>query len=224
MMSKIYAHIIRLAKKHSRKGIYEFLESEYKNIKPSENVLTVGSGGRVNELLASASKTNNFTVTSFDIDPDRNPDIVGDLCLYDFSEKKYDAIILCEVLEHLHSPHIAIENLTTALNPGGCVIITVPFIFPIHDRPYDYFRYTRYGLEFLLKDFTDVSITERNNWVETIVVLFTRHSMEKTLSSRLAAPIFLLVTFLSFPLLYLMAKCIPTNFITTGYLAKARKK
>jgi hypothetical protein len=37
------------------------------------------------------------------------------------------------------------------LAPGGKLILTVPFIWHIHEEPRDFFRYSRYGLEYLLK-------------------------------------------------------------------------
>ena len=47
----------------------------------------------------------------------------------------FDTIILGEVIEHLAHPKRIIENLSKALNPGGIIIITVPFgILPFHDH------------------------------------------------------------------------------------------
>jgi len=65
------------------------------------------------------------------------PDIIGYICNYKFKELDFDFVILAEVLEHVHSPHKAIENIKNALKPNGRLLITVPFIFPIHDLPHD---------------------------------------------------------------------------------------
>ena len=83
------------------------------------------------------------------------------------------------MLEHLHSPQAAITNLYQSQRNRGELILTVPFCFPIHDRPYDYYRYTCYGLEFLFRNFKGMQINERNSWTEAINVLQVLLLMEK---------------------------------------------
>lgn len=220
---KIYAIFSRLSKVLSRKGLYSFLRREYSQISKSDRVLTIGAGGKINRLLDKYAEKNGFEILSIDIDEKKRPDIVADLCTHDFGELKFDVVVMGEVLEHLHSPHLALQRIHKALRPNGKLIITAPFIFPIHDRPYDYYRYTRYGLEFLLREFNDVSITERNNWAEAINVLFVRHIKEKNICSHLVAPIFVVIAFISLPLSWLLGYLIKTNFITSGYIVTANK-
>ncbi|MFW2440082.1 MAG: class I SAM-dependent methyltransferase [Arenicellales bacterium] len=218
-----YSIFIRLAKVLSRKGIYEFLSAEYSNITEGSKVLSIGAGGEINSILMEHRTDNGFDVITIDIDENRNPDIVGDVCTCDFGDMLFDVIIMGEVLEHLHSPHLAIDNIASALKPGGKLVITVPFMFPIHERPHDYYRYTRYGLQYILKEFDSVQIKERNGWAEAINVLFVRLVMEKSTSARIAAPVFLLVAFINVPIMLLLSKLIKTDFITSGYLISARK-
>lgn len=100
--------------------------------------------------------------------------------------------------------------------------MTVPFIFPIHERPYDYYRYTKFGLSFLLQNFSDVVIKERNSWIEAISVLFVRLIMDKNIMSRIFAPFIIILVFINLPFVYLLAKLINTDFITTGYIVTAK--
>jgi SAM-dependent methyltransferase len=215
--------IVRLSKLISRKGLYEFLQREFSSIRPNERVLTIGAGGEVHQLLAEYSREKDFSVTSFDIDPKYQPDILGDICTFDFGDRNYDVVVLSEVLEHVHSPHLAIGNIHRLLNQGGRLILTVPFIFPIHERPHDYFRYTRYGLEFLLSEFKDVNIRERNSWAEAINVLAPRLVVDKNRTSRLVAPLFVLGAFVRLPLVMLLGKLVQTDLMTTGYVVTASK-
>src|SRR5215207_1692103 len=135
--------VVRLSKLISRKGLYEFLGREFARVGAGLEVLTVGAGGA---LLEEHARRNGFRITSFDIDEEYAPDILGDICAHDFGGRTFDVIVLSEVLEHVHSPHLAIANIRAALREGGRLILTVPFLFPIHERPHDYYRYTRYGL------------------------------------------------------------------------------
>ncbi len=212
----------KISKILSRKGLYSFLKKEYEKINPDSKVLSIGSGGDINCLLSHYSK-NKFKVTSMDIDNNRNPDIVGDICQFDFGSQKFDFILLSEVLEHLYNPQSALRNIHKILVPGGKVILTVPFIFPIHDRPHDYYRYTKFGLKYLLKDFNDVTIQERNTWAETINILILRLIMEKSRGARIFSHLYFIFGFTLYPLFYILGYLIKTDYITTGYNVVAMK-
>lgn len=54
--------------------------------------------------------------------------------------------ILLSVLEHVADPFGEMVNLWDAMAPGGLVIVSVPFMFPEHHGPKDYFRFTPDGL------------------------------------------------------------------------------
>src|ERR1043165_4566785 len=203
--------ITRLSKLISRKGLYEFLRREFATIKTNERVLTVGAAGDVHKLLVEHAQQQAFSVTSFDIDQKYQPDILGDICTYEFGERTYDVVVLSEVLEHIHSPHLAIKNIYRLLRNGGRLILTVPFIFPIHERPHDYFRYTRYGLEFLLREFRDVRIRERNSWAEAVNVLAPRPVVDRSRATRLVAPFLVFAAFLKLPLVLLLGKLVRTD-------------
>jgi|ERR1043166_208986 SAM-dependent methyltransferase len=215
--------VVRLSKVLSRKGLYEFLAGEFSRIKAGESVLTVGAGGEVEKLLDQYAAQQEFAVTSFDIDKKYEPDILGDICDYDFGARTFDVIVLSEVLEHVHSPHLAIDNIHRLLSSNGRLILTVPFIFPIHERPHDYFRYTRYGLEFLLREFKDVRIRERNSWAEAVNVLAPRLVVDKKRASQIIAPLMVAAAFVKLPFVLLLGKLVQTDLMTTGYVVTASK-
>ncbi|HEV7889394.1 MAG TPA: class I SAM-dependent methyltransferase, partial [Pyrinomonadaceae bacterium] len=202
--------VVRLSKLISRKGLYEFLGREFARVGAGLEVLTVGAGGEVGALLEDRARRNGFRITSFDIDEKYAPDILGDICAHDFEGRAFDVIVLSEVLEHVHSPHLAIANIRAALRDGGRLILTVPFLFPIHERPHDYYRYTRYGLEFLLKDFREVSIGERNSWAEAINALAPRMVVDKNRRARMVAPLFVLAAFAKLPFVLLLGRLVRT--------------
>lgn len=215
--------VVRLSKLISRKGLYEFLGREFAGIGAGREVLTVGAGGEVGALLSEHARRNAFSVTSFDIDERYAPDILGDICAHDFGARTFDVIVLSEVLEHVPSPHLAIANIRAALREGGRLILTVPFLFPIHERPHDYYRYTRYGLEYLLREFREVSIGERNSWAEAINALAPRMVVDKNRRARLIAPLFVFAAFAKLPFVLLLGKLVRTDLMTTGYVVTASK-
>jgi SAM-dependent methyltransferase len=223
MPSPLRKLVLKISKQLSRKGLYEFLDAEYSGIAPGSKVLAIGAGGDVNELLGRHARRIGFQTISFDIDAKRGPDIQGDVCTYDFAEASFDAIVMSEVLEHVHSPHLAIGNIRKALKPGGKLVLTTPFMLPLHEQPYDYYRYTRYGLAFLLREFTDVQILERNSYFETIDVLFARLPQSKVQGPRWLMYLVVLMVGIRQPITWAMGKLLRTDAMTTGYLTTAKK-
>ncbi len=65
--------------------------------------------------------------------------------------KKFDNIIIFNVLEHIHNDFKAIKELKKILNKNGKLIISTPFIYRYHEAPEDYKRYTISYFERLLK-------------------------------------------------------------------------
>jgi SAM-dependent methyltransferase len=215
--------IIAMSKRLSRRGLYEFLADEYAALPANGEVLSVGAGGEVNKLLGDFAKRIGFSVVSFDIDAKRQPDIQGDICTHDFGARQFDAVVLSEVLEHVHWPHLALENIRKALKPDGKLILTVPFMLPMHDRPYDFYRFTRYGLEFLLRDYSNVAIRERNSYYEAIDVFYARLLQSGSRRARILAYFVIPIVYVRAPFMRLLAKIAPTDAMTTGYVVTARK-
>lgn len=216
--------ITKLSKNRSRAGLYEFLNEQYNAIPKESKVLTIGSGGEVNRILFEASVKNKFNVVSMDIDSNRNPDFIGDICIYDFKDEKFDVVVLAEVLEHLYAPHLGIDNIYKILNNNGRLILTTPFILPIHDAPYDYYRFTKYGLQYLLRSFSSITIKERNSYFEAIDVLWVRTLMINTKQSIIASKLIIpLVYFFKRPITKLLSNYLNTDAMTTGYTVLAVK-
>ncbi|HQU85463.1 MAG TPA: methyltransferase domain-containing protein [Pyrinomonadaceae bacterium] len=72
-------------------------------------------------------------------------DIFGDAMNLPLEDNSVDTILCTEVLEHLPDPEKAISEFFRILRPGGTLITTAPFIYPVHDT-WDFFRYTPKGL------------------------------------------------------------------------------
>lgn len=61
-------------------------------------------------------------------------------------DNHFDTILTTDVLEHIAAPQQFWHEVARLLKPGGKVIMAVPFLYGIHEAPYDYARYTEYQI------------------------------------------------------------------------------
>lgn len=62
--------------------------------------------------------------------------------------------VLCfDTLEHVEHPHKAMEEIHRILKPNGIAVISSVMNYPIHDYPYDYWRFTPEAFRSILKPF-----------------------------------------------------------------------
>jgi len=74
------------------------------------------------------------------------PDVFADAHYIPLRSESVDNVLLLDVLEHLVDPDKCLKEIFRVLKPGGTLTIQVPFLYPIHDAPRDFLRWTRYGL------------------------------------------------------------------------------
>lgn len=65
---------------------------------------------------------------------------------------QFDTIIATDVLEHIARPKLLMAEIARLLKPNGKVIIAVPFFYHLHEKPYDYFRYTEFALRMFCEE------------------------------------------------------------------------
>lgn len=73
-----------------------------------------------------------------------------------FPDASFDAAVCWSVLEHVPHPHRAIAELRRILKPGGLIWVQLPFLFPYHESPNDYWRVTPDGLRIWMADFEEI--------------------------------------------------------------------
>jgi len=76
--------------------------------------------------------------------------VLGDLTNLPLCDKVFDLVLCLEVLEHVREPQQVLQELYRVLRPGGKLYFSVPMSWHQHQQPHDYFRYTSFGLRYLL--------------------------------------------------------------------------
>jgi SAM-dependent methyltransferase len=62
----------------------------------------------------------------------------------------YDLVFCSQTLEHVPDPSTVIAEVVRVLKPGGQLWLTVPFYYEEHETPFDYYRYTQFGLSYMI--------------------------------------------------------------------------
>lgn len=80
-----------------------------------------------------------------------NIDLMGTAYSIPVADSSFETILCTDVLEHLEKPADAIAEAFRVMKHGGYAIYTVPLFWHLHEEPRDFYRYTRYGLQYLFE-------------------------------------------------------------------------
>tara|TARA_R110001606_G_scaffold222699_1_gene370660 strand:+ start:1847 stop:2605 length:759 start_codon:yes stop_codon:yes gene_type:complete len=75
------------------------------------------------------------------------PTVFADAAQLPFASERFDAIICLEVIEHVPDPFQVFSEISRVLKTEGKAWISMPFLYPLHDAPFDFQRFTEFGLK-----------------------------------------------------------------------------
>ena len=137
-------------KSEFRKKILNFIKQNSKKIKNDESVIDLGAGELRYKRYFSHCNYKSQDLGVGDEDWYFNDiDIKSPIYDVPVEDNSFDYIVCTQVLEHLEYPDKAFLEFYRILKPGGKVLLTAPLGQGEHQVPYDFFRYTQYGLKSL---------------------------------------------------------------------------
>ena len=148
-------------------------------------------------IVVSGAKNRAFFPNrlSMDIDLNRKPDIVADAHHLPFKDGEFEVILSTETLEHVKDPFQVEREIRRVTASGGVLILSTRFVFPIHDLPNDYWRFSKYGLRELFKEWDIVEIEAETKNFSTIGALLQRICFQSEL--RFNKPMKLILFFIA---------------------------
>ncbi len=182
-------------------------------------VLDIGcAGSSVRPYLKRASRYIglDYYATARDL-YGTSPDVYGDGQSLPLRKASVESVLLLDVLEHLPQPGKCLAEIHLVLKEEGKLLLQTPFLYPLHDEPYDFQRLTIYGLKDLLarKGFVLEEVVPLGKPLTTAALL-ANLALSQTLLGWFAGrnPLVLLGMFA--PLFILATNCLGWIFSRTG--------
>lgn len=149
-----------------RRSIERFLVSHRDELHGT--LLDIGAGyAPYRELLSTeAGGVERYVTLDLDGNPYQPPDVVWDGVTMPFDDGWADCALATEVFEHVPDPERLMAEAHRVLKPGGFMLFTVPFLWPLHSVPGDEYRYTPFALERHLRaaGFSGVDLSALGGW------------------------------------------------------------
>jgi len=117
----------------------------------SGHLLDVGCGSKPYRSLFEVDGYIGLDIES-ELSRERKvADFYYDGNIFPFADATFDAVLCNQVFEHVFNPDQFLAEIVRVLKPGGKLLLTVPFVWDEHEQPYDYARYSSFGLHALMK-------------------------------------------------------------------------
>jgi SAM-dependent methyltransferase len=109
------------------------------------------------------------------------PHVVADAHALPFKEATFDSLVCTQVLEHLWDPAQAISEFWRVLKTGGGILVTVPQTNELHEEPFDFYRFTQFGISRLLGQcqFDILILEQRGGFFATIGQQLIRYAIDR---------------------------------------------
>lgn len=134
----------------ARKGLYTAIK--HLSIHIEGKILDVGCGQKpYQHLFKSASDYVGLEIDTQQNRLYKKADFFYDGKTFPFGAQEFDSVIASQVLEHVFEPEQFLKEISRVLKPGGTLFLTVPFVWDEHEQPFDYARYSSFGLKYLLE-------------------------------------------------------------------------
>ena len=149
-----------------RRKNYNYFSQAIQSMRGNALIIDLGAGSRPFSNLFQ-----HYRTIAIDFYPYDGIDVICDLSVkIPFKSNFADCIISSNMLEHMYDPELTLRECNRILKAYGQLILTVPFCIKIHQAPYDFYRYTYFGLEYLLKraGFKEINITPIGSYYDIV--------------------------------------------------------
>jgi len=134
----------------SRVWLKREIEAFSASLPKGSRVLDAGAG---NQIYKSAFADHVYEAADFEkVDKEyAKSTYVCDLGEIPVPDAFFDAIVFSQVMEHLANPAYVLRELNRVSKPGARMFFSAPLVYEEHEKPFDFFRYTQFGVRALFE-------------------------------------------------------------------------
>jgi SAM-dependent methyltransferase len=196
----------------ARKALLKNIKELGKNI--SGKTLDVGCGTKPYQKYFNSSEYIGLEIETTVHRQISKADFFYDGEKFPFNNNEFDSIVTNQVFEHVFNPDNFLKEINRVLRKGGMLLLTVPFVWDEHEQPYDFARYSSFGIRSVLekKGFEMVDQKKTVSDFGVIVQLINAYLYKITVKNSLVRQIFTVL--IMFPLNVfgiILSKILPSN-------------
>jgi SAM-dependent methyltransferase len=113
-------------------------------------LLDIGCGNKPYEKMF-AGRITEYIGCDVVQSSDRRVDIICPATQIPLSDASFNTILCTQVIEHVADHRELLREAFRLLQKNGVLILSGPMYWPLHEEPYDFFRFTEHGLRHLLE-------------------------------------------------------------------------
>lgn len=180
-------------------------------------LLDIGCGNKPYESMF-IGRVTSYTGCDVVQSSEERVDVLCPATSIPLQDATFETVLCTQVIEHVADHILLLKEAHRLLAPSGVLIVSGPLCWPLHEEPHDYFRFTEYGLKYLLAkagfEQTDIK-PNGGKWAvlgQVLIHTFMSSPMHRRFGMRLLNKIFA----------YLDDR-FPDRTNTLNYVAVARK-
>lgn len=169
-----------------RRGLYTGIKSNSKYM--SGVLLDFGCGKKPYRNLFKVEEYVGLDIEeSGNESTKKHIDIYYDGNKIPFDDDHFDCLFSSEVFEHVFELEKVLRELHRVCKPGGYMLATVPFVWDEHEVPFDYGRYSSFGITYLLNKvgFEIIVLDKSTTYIQTIFQMWNAYVWQYILKFRL---------------------------------------
>ena len=153
----------------ARKGLYKNISQMATNIQG--RTLDVGCGSKPYKSLFKSKEYIGLEIDSPENRVLKHADYFYDGKTFPFKDSNFDSVVMNQVFEHVFNPDECLEEVSRVLKLEGILLLTIPFAWDEHEQPFDYARYSSFGIRSIIEKH-GFRILEQRKSISDIRVIF----------------------------------------------------
>lgn len=110
------------------------------------DLVDIGCGNKPYEFLYKKNTKSNIGCDIVQ-SSENKVDVICEATNLDLQNNSVDTVFSTQVIEHVGNPQKMVQESFRVLRDDGYAIFSMPFCWELHEEPYDFFRYSKYGVK-----------------------------------------------------------------------------